>query len=100
MMKKIIFLLTILFVSIIANSQNLNLTGTKVNIQDTSILKTLSDYTAYNLDLSKIDLEKEFQLNLILGQDYSWEMHLVENNMRSEGYESYLTTENGKYKIF
>ncbi len=98
MMKKDIFLFLFLFAFIIANSQNQNLTGTKVNILDTNILKTVSNYTAYDLDLSKIDLEKEFQLNLILGQDFSWEIQLVENNLRTEGYESYLTTENGKIK--
>lgn len=95
-MKNIYVIFIIVLAVFSANAQNINLSGEKVLERDTILNRLFSDYKIYLLSFPESKTKDTFELNLNLGDDYSWKIKLFKNNMRSEGFESYLTTKEGK----
>lgn len=87
----------ILYLLIFYNCQNeepesFKLTGQEVKLTDPAISEVLSDYKAYVLvNLDEVKFADDFYLEIKLGNDYYWDIHLIRN---------FLTTFDSQVKNF
>jgi len=88
-MKSQIFKISIFILSLLIfhncqkeGSESFKLTGQKVKLTDPVISEVLSDYKAYVLvNFEEVKFADDFYLEIKLGNDYYWNVHLIRNNL-------------------
>lgn len=97
-MKSIIFLIVLNFAFLISVAQELKIEG-KITARHNSVVDSIiSTYEIYDIDLSNVNFQNEFKLNLVLGDEYDFKLHLIENDLRSKSYKSYFISSQGSYE--
>lgn len=95
-MKSLTFLFILQFICVISVSQESKLEGKITSKHNSLVDSIISMYYIYEVDLSNIKFEKEFDLNLLLGDEFDLKLHLIENELRSKSYKSFQVSSMGK----
>lgn len=102
MKNYILTILSVVFINnVIFSQETQSYSFEEVNpIQNEMLNRSFKTYKIFTPDIEKIsnlaEGSDQFRLNLLLGNQYNWNMYLQLNDMRAENYRSVMTTDRGE----
>ncbi len=97
-MKSLIFIIVLHFSFLFSVAQELKIEGKTTARHNSIIDNIIPTYQIYEIDLSNVKFQEEFDLNLVLGDEFDFKLRLKENDLRSKSYKSSLISSQGRFE--